>query len=208
MRYFLSLLGMILSVEVANAGEPAAIVEEAPQRTGLQIMDYLETGRTITLLEDDTLVIGYLESCIREVIVGGTVTIGFEQSALDGSKVNRRKVNCSGKGMILSPKQMQEGGVLIFRNIRENRIPVSYGVQPVISLPEVGLLTIRRVDRDEPLLRVEKRTGTVDFFGTDTKFTAGGIYRADISDKVFIFAIASEATLADSSLISRLILLR
>src|SRR5262245_57691403 len=79
----------------ALAGEPVAIVEEAPEHTGVTFMDYLDAGRAFDLGPGETLVIDYLKSCLRETIVGGKVVVGFEQSAIKGGSISRDKFDCS-----------------------------------------------------------------------------------------------------------------
>ncbi len=55
----------------------AAIVEEVTGRNaGVQFMDYLETGMIIILNADESFVLGYLRSYIRETITGSMVVIG------------------------------------------------------------------------------------------------------------------------------------
>lgn len=50
-------------------------------------MDYVEPGQVIRLGAADGLVLGYLKSCWRETITGGTVTVGTEQSQVAGGEV-------------------------------------------------------------------------------------------------------------------------
>jgi hypothetical protein len=58
---------------------PVALVEEvsgAP--AGVEFMDYVETGKTIELGARGGIVLSYLNSCVRETISGGTVTVGTD----------------------------------------------------------------------------------------------------------------------------------
>src|SRR5215475_518582 len=65
----------------ASAQSPAAVVEDlAGSVPGVQFMDYVEPGQVIRLGAHDRIVLGYLKSCWRETISGGTVTVGNEQS--------------------------------------------------------------------------------------------------------------------------------
>ena len=57
-------------------------------------MDYVDAGQTIRLGPHDTIVLSYLNSCVRETITGGTVTVGVEQSEVQAGKVTRSKVDC------------------------------------------------------------------------------------------------------------------
>src|ERR1700730_17000118 len=64
---------------------PVALVEEvsgAP--AGVEFMDYVETGKTIELGARGGIVLSYLNSCVRETISGGTVTVGTDQSDVQG----------------------------------------------------------------------------------------------------------------------------
>src|SRR5262245_62925891 len=64
---------VISFAQAASAQAPVAIVEEIDSKTAtLEFMDYLRTGQLIRLGERDRLVIGYFNSCWREVIIGGT----------------------------------------------------------------------------------------------------------------------------------------
>src|SRR5713226_8968155 len=62
---------------------PVALVEEvvAPH-ADVEAMEYLIAGRVIHLMSNETLVLGYFQSCWRERITGGTVTVGTDQSAV------------------------------------------------------------------------------------------------------------------------------
>ena len=74
-----------------------AIVEEIEaDRSKAVFMDLLGTGHTIELGTKGRLVLGYLNSCLREVIDGGTVTIGREKSTVKGGKIKRERVECDG----------------------------------------------------------------------------------------------------------------
>ena len=53
----------------AGAGGPVAIVEAVyGDPPGIELMDYLEAGRTLQLGPGDSIVLDYLSSCMREVI--------------------------------------------------------------------------------------------------------------------------------------------
>ena len=90
-------------------------MEEAPERTGVVFMDYLDAGHAFELAPDEKLVVNYLKSCLRETILGGRVVIGFEKSAVKGGQISRDELDCSGRGMKLAPSQSQESGVVVYR---------------------------------------------------------------------------------------------
>ena len=70
-------LSLLPAIDLAQ--QPAAIVEEI-DATGatLSQFDYVVPGRVIDLEPTGTLTLGYLASCERERIQGGTVTVGLE----------------------------------------------------------------------------------------------------------------------------------
>ena len=81
----------------------AALVENVTGYSArVQAMDYLEVGRTIRLEPYDTIVLTYLQSCIRETITGGTVTIGADQSEVSAGKVTRSKLDCDQHTFVLT----------------------------------------------------------------------------------------------------------
>ena len=74
----------------ASAQSPAAVVEEIQGSVpGIAFMDYVEPGKIIRLGAHDRIVLGYLKSCWRETISGGTVTVGPEQSEVAGGEMAR-----------------------------------------------------------------------------------------------------------------------
>src|ERR1700737_2473986 len=85
----------VLATTSAGVAEPAALVENVVGHSALtEVMTYLDTGRTIRLGPRDTIVLSYLHSCVRETIIGGTVTIGVDQSEVRAGKVTRTKLDC------------------------------------------------------------------------------------------------------------------
>jgi hypothetical protein len=188
------------------AGEPVAIVEEAPAHTGVTFMDYLDAGHAFDLGPGETLVIDYLKSCLRETIVGGKVVVGFEQSAVKGGSISRDEFDCSGRGMRLSPDQSQESGVIVYRDAdKYSAMAASFGTQPIFAPIENGRLIILRVDALETPREVEAKGSRLDLLELGISLTAGGIYRLRGNATDFAFVIAPEAKGGRIPIISRLI---
>src|SRR5690242_20017959 len=78
----------------ASAAAPVALVEEATGSPGVETMDYVEPGKVIRLAAGDQITLSYIKSCWRETIRGGTITVGTEQSSVEGGSVERAKVVC------------------------------------------------------------------------------------------------------------------
>src|SRR6516164_5945212 len=102
----------------ASAQSPAAVVEEIQGSVpGIAFMDYVEPGQIIRLGAHDRIVLGYLKSCWRETISGGTVTVGPEQSEVAGGEMARAKVACEGGKMMLSAELAGKSGAMVFRQV-------------------------------------------------------------------------------------------
>ena len=96
-------LATVMSPALA-ATIPVALVEEvsgAP--AGVEFMDYVETGKTIELGARGGIVLSYLNSCVRETISGGTVTVGTDQSDVQGGK------SCPHQGALRSRQSGADG---------------------------------------------------------------------------------------------------
>jgi len=103
----LAFAAAIVTISPAAGGSPVALVEQlSGNPAGVEIMDYVETGRVIRLGARQTIVLSYLNSCTREAITGGTVTVGTDQSEVLSGKVERTKVPCDQAKLHL-PRRLQ-----------------------------------------------------------------------------------------------------
>ena len=196
---------------------PAAVVEEVSGKsTGVEFMDYVTPGKVIRLGRQDTIVLGYLKSCWRETIVGGTVTVGTEQSDVQGGKVERTQVKCDAGRMQLSAGQAVQSAGYVSRNIElpgreagalERQKPAGtvepqitlYGRVPTIELGAGGTLVVERIDvpGEKFEIAVSSRQLTRGLFFDLAKanrlLAAGGLYRATFGTKQVVFKIAPDA---------------
>src|SRR5262249_24407243 len=154
-----SLTGMAIAaavalVPVAQAvaqAQVAVVGDVSSKTTGVEFMDYVAVGRQIRLEPRDTLVLEYLQSCWRETITGGQVTIGTEQSDVRAGQVERHKVACDGGRLVLTSTVASPRAGLVVRGMRPGA-PLAaqitlYGVSPVIEMKGGGKLVIERVDQ-------------------------------------------------------------
>jgi hypothetical protein len=205
-------------VSVAFAQSPAAVVEEIGGGVpGVQFMDYVEPGQVIRLSAHDRIVLGYLRSCWRETITGGTVTVGTEQSEVAGGEVARAKVACEGGKMMLSAELAGKSGAMVFRQAPSRQAQTMphpeftlYGLSPVFELRPGGTLVIERLDQPG-----ERHTITVteqqllqgaflDCAKAGVALAPGGIYRAKFADQAIVFKIDPNAKAGDAPLVGRL----
>lgn len=92
-------LGSLGFMASALAQASVAVVEEVKGKpSGVEFMDYVAPGKVIKLSPKDSIVLGYMTSCWRETITGGTVLVGAEQSMVHEGEIERVKVDCDGGG--------------------------------------------------------------------------------------------------------------
>jgi hypothetical protein len=85
-----------LAVAPAVAQDAVALIETLTSPTQrVELMSYARVGEIIRLSPNQTMVISYGDSCVREIITGGMVTIGREQSEVRSGEVKRTKGNCA-----------------------------------------------------------------------------------------------------------------
>jgi hypothetical protein len=204
-------------VLAASAQSPAAVVEElAGNVPGVAFMDYVDPGQVIRLGAHDRIVLGYLKSCWREIITGGTVTVGAEQSEVAGGEVARAKVTCEGGKMMLSAELVGKSGAMVFRQAPKPQ-PVAlhpeftlYGLSPVFEVRPPGKLVIERLDqrgeRHELAITEQDlmRGAFFDCAKAGLALAPGGIYRAKFADRELVFKIDPDAKPGDAPLLGRL----
>jgi hypothetical protein len=208
------LVGLCLAGPVF-AADPAAIVEDVGGSAGgVQVMDYVAPGKIIALAANQTLTLGYMKSCVREVIAGGKVTIGAEQSVVDGGKVERSAVRCDGGRLKLTAEQAGKSGGMVFRKPPSTNVKIDltiYGLSPVVELPAGSKLTIERLDANAATIALaptprQLQHGTfLDLARENTALAAGGVYRASADGKQLVFKVDPEAAAGAAPLVGRLL---
>jgi hypothetical protein len=195
---------------------PTALVEDV-KGTGVDVefMDYVGAGQVIKLRPSDVLVLSYLKSCEREIITGGTVTVGTDHSEVDGGKIARTKVACDGGKVELSSKQATETAATAFRLQSAAHEPTLYARAAMIEIPrlhpgESHELVIERVDRpgDRFAVKIDDHLadgGFYDMAKTNKRLTPGATYTATIGDHKITFKVDASARSGQASVVSRLL---
>jgi hypothetical protein len=198
------------------AQSPVAIVEEVDGKVaGAEFMAYLTLGTTFHLSPTDRLVIGYLKSCWRETLTGGTVVIGAENSEVRGGSVERIKVRCD-PGTSSTSKQTERGGAMVFRSKPGVPVPQQtiYALSPLFELKGAGPLVIKRLDQKEKPFDVVVtneqllRGSFLDLAKANISLTAGGIYSARVGRNQAVFKVDRSAEPEAKAIISRLVSLQ
>ncbi len=95
-----------------------------------------------------------MKSCTREVIAGGRVTIGLEQSVVDGGKVERTAGAPHWRAASSRPaEQASKSGGMVFRKPPSPSVAIDvmiYGLSPVVELAAGENSNDRSHRRDVP----------------------------------------------------------
>ena len=211
--------GLLLAAEGALGQTVVAVVESLnATRVNVQFMDYVTTGTVIRLDPRDWIVLGYLKSCIREKITGGTVIVGVAQSEVQRGKVDRIRVHCDGGGIQLLDEQQSDSAGLVSRSVEltgqgaahEPQITL-YGSSPIVEMRKSGVLVIERVDQPDEYHQVMVRKQDLlrglfyDFAKHDKTLIAGGTYRVTLGVRQILFKIDPSAKPGYTPVISRLL---
>jgi hypothetical protein len=198
----------IVSAGVALADNPAAIVEDIQaQSTGLSFMDYVNEGQVIKLGNEENITLGYMESCQREVITGGTVTVGKNQSTVSKGQLLREEVECNGGQAKLSGQQAGTSGALAFRSGSASSKPdvTIYGTAPVFRLNKAnGEVTVAPVNRRGKSHTIEVKGHHVDLADKNISLSPG-VYKAQAGDNSKVFKVHHRAEPGKAPIITRLV---
>jgi hypothetical protein len=183
---------------------------------GVELMDYVETGKTIQLAARDGIVLSYMTSCVRETITGGTVTVGVDQSDVQGGRVARSKVACDAGKMVLEGNKPGQFAGRIFRSAAAGKPPaepqlVLYGRSPLLELKAPGTLLIERLDQTSERYLVDVTSEHLqhgkfyDFAKWGRQLAAGGRYRISLDGQEVVFKIDPSAKPGNTLILGRLL---
>ncbi len=223
-----SVMAMVLGLTLpASAQLAVAIIEDVKGKPPVEFMDYVSPGQVIKLGPKDTIVVGYMKSCWRETITGGTVTVGAEQSEVQAGKIDRAKVTCESSYKQLTEQQQGAVGATVFRSLKPNEkapavaappaAPAAaiygvtiFGTSPVIEMKGDGKLEIERVDvpGERHVIFVGRnslvRGSFYDLAKVRRALTPGGVYVARFGDKQTHFRVDGQAK-AQTAIVGRLV---
>lgn len=219
-----SLLGAVVGVfglaASAAAQAPVAIVEDVKGKVdGAEFMDYVTPGKVIKLGPQATVVLGYMKSCWRETITGGTVIVGAEESKVHLGDVQRVKVPCDAGAVQLSDREANQSAATTFRTLQAGRgtakkLPTLYGVSPLVEAKSGGTLVIERIDGSGEQFTVPLKSNQMtrgkfyDFAKAGKSLEPGGTYLARLGSQRFTFLVHPQATTGASPIVGRLLRLQ
>jgi len=201
----------------ALAQAPVAVIEEVKGKpSGVEFMDYVTPGKVIKLGPKDSIVLGYMTSCWRETITGGTVLVGAEQSMVREGEIERIKVDCDGGGQPAADQKTGEGAATDFRSISNLRPAILpqvtiYGLSPILEVKGPGRLVVERLDkqgeRHEAIVEKNSllRGRFYDFAKAGKALTPGASYLVRLGDQEIIFNVDPAAKPGATPVIGRLV---
>ncbi|MCG5240891.1 hypothetical protein [Azospirillum doebereinerae] len=186
----------------APAGQPTALVEDVSDGVaGVQPMDYLGAGRTVTLAAGQTLTLSYLDSCVNETITGGGVTIGARESTVTGGKIDRHTLPCDGGKLLLAANEAGKAGVTVFRSApialpgaKPKPDLTLYKTRPLLLLTAPGPVTFERLDAEGTApVTVNVPGTTLDTAKGGAPLVPGGLYKVAAGAKSYVVKIDPQA---------------
>ncbi len=208
----------------ARAEAPVALVEEITGKpSGIEFMDYVAPGKVIALGPRDAIVLGYIRSCWRETIHGGTVRVGQDHSEVSGGSVERVKIACDGGRMELAAEQAKQSATSVFRDPAAGRprratLPrpqfVLHGLSPVVELKGGGALLLERLDVAGDTRTIELPPAKLlhgafaDLADAGVSLSPGGLYLARVGDQELVFRVDGAAAAGKTPLAGRLLRFR
>lgn len=204
--------GLLLITAPAAAQAPAAIVEDVSGTgVGVEFMDYVPAGKVIQLGPAGKLVLGYLKSCWRETITGGTVTVGAEASEVKGGTAERSKVACEAARMQLTAELASKSGAGVFRRgttAKPRPQFTLHGLSPLVEVRTGSTIVIERVDQDGERYEIASgnvRGGFYDFAQDNKALQPSGIYSASSGKVQVLFQVDPKAAPGRAPMAGRLI---
>lgn len=213
-----ALLGWATATGAATAQAPVAVVEEVRgQAAGVEFMDYVAAGRVIRLGPKDVIVLGYLKSCWRETITGGTVTVGEAQSSVQRGRIERTQVECDGARGKVGTREGTQSAATVFRSFSRDARPARqratvYGQSPVLEVEAArGALVIERLDETAPRVEIGVagdallRDRFFDLALAGVVLVPGATYAASLGERKLEFKVAPQAAPGAAPLVGRLL---
>ncbi len=123
--------------------------------TGIEALDHIHTGDVIALGDDGELVLEYLDTCRRDRIRGGTVTITPDGAEVDGGRLSRQNTQCQQMALVIS-EDASEAGAQADR-VNPNELTGNYWreqvittLHPTFSWDDKATVTLIIADVDQP----------------------------------------------------------
>lgn len=194
---------MLLGAPAEAASRPVAIVEESTKTEGKgQPFDLLAEKDTVALAAGETMILGYLKSCVRETITGGSITVGTKESVVEGGKVIREKTECAVNKLALTADESQQSATIAFRG----QVKHIYSRQPLIMAAKSESVTIQPLQGGESW-KLAPESGRIDFRAVNLEMQPGMSYRVTGAKAAIVVEVDAAATSAKTGALERVVIL-
>ena len=199
----------LLAASASAQASAVAILEEIAGASGKhEAFDELKAGERLELGDGGRAVIGYLGSCVRETIAGGTVVVGKDQSQVEGGKVARETIPCEATQLVLTEEEAGKSATFSTRPMpweRELRQVVP-SLSPLIWVEAKGQLTIKHLNtEDQQVLSLPIENGKVDLAVHQVELVPNGFYELQAGKKRMVIKIHDNAQAGAMPAMSRLV---
>ena len=109
----LAVVGMMALASAATAGPIEVALVENSNSPNVEFMEYVHAGQVIRLGPHETIVLRYMNSCVRETISGGTVIVGTDRSDVRSGEVARLMMQCDAGHMEATNALTPFGGRIV-----------------------------------------------------------------------------------------------
>jgi hypothetical protein len=216
MRFVLiciALLGLPGNLEAAQL--PSALVENVTGAiAGPEFLDYVSPGQVIQLGTSGTIVLAYLESCTRETITGGELTIGLHSSQVTGGEIKRETPPCN-RAAVSTAATSDAGGAVFRSRPPEKRAADSrrvsiHSLSPIFEISDHGTMLLKRIDRPGEQYEIAVSPGSLvkgkfyDFAVGNGPLKAGGKYEVSFGANQLILEV-DHLAYTDGPLLARLV---
>lgn len=192
----------------ASAQAPAvAILEDIAGASGKhEAFDELKAGERLDLGASGRAVIGYLGSCTRETIDGGTVVVGKNQSQIEGGKVARETIPCEATQLVLSEAEAGTTATVTFRGPCEKLVQQVLPSPSPVVLAHGETLKIKQLcAEDDRIVSVPLKDGHADLASANIVLVPGGYYQLTAGKKQMVIKIDPTAEAGSVPVMSRLV---
>ncbi len=206
-------------VATAAGKELVAVVESVHGKVeGVEFMDYVAAGQVIKLGPKDSVVLGYLKSCLRETITGGTVIVLETESLVQLGEVKRDKVKCDQNRTQIQPRETKENAGNVFRSGPREETATTprrltlFGRSPIVEIEGIrGTLILERRDKSEQRIELAIKDDTLvrgrflDLAKSGVALVPGGSYTATLGSSTVEFEVDADARPGATPVIGRLL---
>ncbi len=193
----------------AAGGAVVAIVEDTSDGvTDYRTFDMLSEGTEIRLDADQSITLGYLKSCTKEIIKGGHVSVGAESSVVEGGEVTRSKVPCAISQLTLALDEADQSAIVAFRPAGQEPTKKIFTKVPVIIARTSKIVILAPIDGGTGAAetRLRPESGRIDFQKANIVLSSGHRYRLTGDNNSMILLVA-EPLGTNDDLLERVVVL-